>query len=130
MNNVARNHHYVPQFYLRGFLDPNLQGERLHVIDKIDRRSFPTTPRRIASQGDFNRINIPGHAMDEIESHLAQIEGQAATVLRNIAQDATLPQNRDMDVLVVFIGILATNTISESKYRMPNFPERNHGGTN
>ena len=25
---------------------------------------------------------------------------------------------------------LAYYTISESKYRMPNFPERNHGGTN
>ncbi len=47
--------------------------------------------------------------MDEIESHLAQIEGQAATVLRDITQNATLPQSRDMDVLVVFIGILAVN---------------------
>ena len=109
MSNIARNHHYVPQFYLRGFLDPNLQGERLHVIDKTDRRHFVTSPRNIAAQRDFNRINIPGHAMDEIESHLSQIESQAVRVLRDIAQNATLPQNRDMDVLVVFVGILAAN---------------------
>ena len=109
MRNIARNHHYVPQFYLRGFLDPNLQSERLHIIDKIDRRHFVSTPRRVARERDFNRINIPDHAMDEIESHLAQIEAQAATVLRDIAQNATLPQNRAMDILVVFVGILAAN---------------------
>ena len=109
MRNIARNHHYVPQFYLRGFLDPNLQGEGLHVIDKINRRHFVSTPRRVAYERDFNRINVPDHAIDEIERHLAQIEGQAAAVLRDIAQNATLPQNRDMDVLVVFIGILAAN---------------------
>ena len=32
MSNTARNHHYVPQFYLKGFSDPNLQNEQLHVI--------------------------------------------------------------------------------------------------
>ena len=109
MSNTARNHHYVPQFYLKEFLDSSLPNEQLHVIDKVDRRHFITSPRNIAAQRDFNKINIQGHAVDEIESHLAQIEGQAATVLRDIAQTATLPQNRDMDVLVVFIGILAVN---------------------
>ena len=109
MSNIARNHHYVPQFYLQGFLDPNLLGEGLHVIDKTDRRHFVSTPRRVAWERDFNTINIPGYARDEIESHLAQIEGQAATVLRDIAQSATLPQSRNMDVLVVFVGILTTN---------------------
>ena len=109
MSNIARNHHYVPQFYLKGFLDSSLPNEQLHVIDKVDRRHFVTRPRNIAAQRDFNKINMQGHAVDEIESHLAQIEGQAATVLRDIAQNATLPQNRDMDILVVFVGILAVN---------------------
>ena len=109
MSNRARRHHYVSQFYLREFADPNLQNEQLHVIDIVERRHFVTTPNNIALQSDFNRINIQGHAEDEIESHLAQFEGQAATVLRDIAQNATLPQNRNMDVLVVFVGILAAN---------------------
>ena len=90
-------------------MDSSLPNEQLHVINKVDRRHFVTSPRNIAAQRDFNRINMQGHAVDEIESHLAQIEGQAATVLRDIAQSATLPQNRDMDVLVVFVGILAVN---------------------
>ena len=51
-------------------------------------------------QRDFNRINIEGHDRNEIESFLSGIEGQAATVLRDIAQNARLPQNGDMNVLV------------------------------
>lgn len=110
MRNTARNHHYVPQFYLRGFSDPNLQNEQLHVIDKEKRRHFVTTPRNIASQRDFNRINIQGYPMDAIERQLAQIEGRVATVLRSIAENATLPEeNTDIDYLIVFAAILAAN---------------------
>lgn len=65
MRNTARNHHYVPQFYLKGFPDPNLQNEQLLVIDKVDRRHFVTIPRNIASQRDFNRINLPDHSLDK-----------------------------------------------------------------
>lgn len=110
MKNIARNHHYVPQFYLKGFSDPNLQNEQLHVIDKGDRRHFVTTSPNIASQRDFNRINIQGYPMDEIERQLAQIEGRVATVLKSIVENATLPEkDEDMDYLIVFAAILAAN---------------------
>ena len=110
MRNIARNHHYVSQFYLSGFSDPNLQNEQLHVIDKGNRRHFVTTPRNIASQRDFNRINIQGYPMDAIERHLAQIEGRVSTVLRSILENATLPEeDTDMDHLIVFAAILAAN---------------------
>ena len=110
MRNTARNHHYVPRFYLKGFSDPDLQNDQLHVIDKEDRRHFVTTPPNIALQRDFNRINIPGHSIDEIERHLARIEGRAATVLRSITKNAKLPEDDiDMDYLIVFVAILAAN---------------------
>lgn len=110
MRNAARNHHYVPQFYLRRFSDPNLQNEQLHVIDKGERRHFVTAPRNVAAVRDFNRINKHGHAMDEIERNLSQVEGRAATVLRSIAEEARLPEeDTDMDYLIVFAAILAAN---------------------
>ena len=110
MRNTSRNHHYVSQFYLRGFSDPNLQNEKLHVIDKADRRHFVTTPRNIASQRDFNRINLPDHSVDEIERQLSHIEGQVAPVLRSIAENATLPEEDiDMSYLIVFAAILGAN---------------------
>ena len=110
MRNTARNHHYVSRFYLSGFSDPNLQNEQLHVIDKGDRRHFVTTPPNIASQRDFNRINIQGYPMDAIERHLAQIESRVSRVLRSIAENATLPEeDTDKDYLIVFVAILAVN---------------------
>ena len=110
MSNTARNHHYVPQFYLKGFSDPDLRNEQLHVIDKVNRRHFVTNPRNIASQRDFNRINLPDHSINEVEERLAQIESEAARVLKFIAENATLPKDDiDMDYLINFAAILSTN---------------------
>ena len=107
MANVARRHHYVSQFYLKGFSDSD---ERIHVIDVNDRRHFKTGSSNIAVQTDFNRINIEGHDRNEIERFLSGIEGKAAKVLKDIAQNESLPQNvDDMVILSVFVGILAAN---------------------
>ena len=81
MNNVARNHHYVPQFYLRGFLDPDLKKEQLNVIDKVGRRRFPANPRKIAVKCDFNRVNILGQPIDQVEKIFAEMDGEVARVL-------------------------------------------------
>lgn len=106
MPNEPRRHHYVSQCYLQQFSDSN---DRIQVVDFIERRHFVTHIRNVAVQRDFNQINIEGHDRNEIESHLSGIEGQVNTVLRDIAQNARLPQNRNMDLLVVYVGILAVN---------------------
>ena len=110
MSNISRNHHYIPQFYLRGFLDPNLPKEGLHVIDKIERRSFPNSPRRVGFQRDFNRIEIPGRPIDDAEKQLlALIDEKTAKVLKDIAENATLPKDTDMVTLVYFVALIAVH---------------------
>lgn len=109
MSNIARNHHYVPQFYLRGFLDSNLRGEGLHVIDKMDRRPFVTTPRNVGSQRDFNRVNVPGRPIDEAEKLLGEIEAEVARILKDVEDEAILPQNADMEILIYFVALLYVN---------------------
>ena len=106
MSNTARNHHYIPQFYLRGFLDPNLKKKQLHVIDKIDRRHFVTTPRNVGSQNDFNQVNIPGQPIDAAEKLFAEMDGEVDRVLKDIAENATLPEGTDMDILIYFVALL------------------------
>ncbi len=107
MTNEPRRHHYVSQFYLRQFSESN---EQINVIDVVDRRHFVTGSRAIAAQTDFNRINIEGHDRNEIERFLSGIEGKAAKVLKDIAQNESLPQNDDdVAILSVFVGILAVN---------------------
>lgn len=106
MSNTARNHHYIPQCYLRGFLDPILKKEQLHVIDKIDRRHFVTTPRNVGSQRDFNRVNVPGKPIDEAEKMFGEIDGEIARILKDVEENATLPEGVDMVTLFYFVALL------------------------
>ena len=106
MSNISRNHHYIPQCYLRGFLDPNLKKKQLHVIDKIDRRHFVTTPRNVGSQRDFNRVNVPGKPIDEAEKMFAEIDGEIARILKDVEENATLPEGVDMVTLFYFVALL------------------------
>ena len=106
MSDTSRNHHYIPQCHLRGFLDPNLKKKQLHVIDKIDRRHFVTTPRNVGSQRDFNRINVPGKPIDEVEKMFAEIDTEVARVLKYVEENATLPKGTDMEKLIYFAALL------------------------
>ena len=82
MNNISRNHHYIPQFYLKGFLDPSHSKEQICVIKKIKKESFVTNPRNVGSKRDFNRVDILGEPIDVVEKLLAEIEGEIARVLK------------------------------------------------
>ena len=121
MSNTARNHHYIPQCYLRGFLDPSLKKEQLHVIDKIGMRHFVTTPRNVGSQRDFNRVNIPRQPIDAAEKLFAEIDGEIARILKDVEENATLPEGTDMETLIYFVALLyihnpqVRNSIADSE---------------
>lgn len=106
MNNVTRNHHYIPQFYLKGFLDPNCPKEQLRVIDKIKKESFITNPRNVGAKRDFNRVDIPGMPIDAVEKLFSEIEGEVARVLKCVEDNATLPKGTDIDTLLYFVALL------------------------
>ena len=91
---------------MRGFLDPSLKKEQLHVIDKIDVKHFVTTPRNVGSQRDFNRINVPGKPIDEVEKRFAEIDGEVNRVLKEVVENATLPKSADIETLIYFIALL------------------------
>ena len=106
MGKPSRNHHYIPQFYLRGFTAPNGKKQQLQVIDKLDGRHYSTNPRNVAAQRDFNRVNIPGHAIDEAEKLLAQMETEFAIVLKRMEDTSTLPKESDIPTLFYFVALL------------------------
>ncbi len=106
MNNISRNHHYIPQFYLKGFLDPSRSKEQLCVIDKIERRHFVTHPRNVGSKRDFNRVDILGEPIDAVEKLLAEIEGKVSRMLKYVEDNAALPKGTDMEPLLYFVALL------------------------
>lgn len=80
--NTPKLHHYVPRFYLNGFTD---QKQRFWAWDKSTKRSFCTTPNRVAAESHFYRIpELIGSECDPLflERELSELEGTASAILR------------------------------------------------
>jgi len=56
--NVPRNHHYVPQFYLKGFTKRSCVDDALWVCDVLKRRAWQSTPLKSARERDFYRGDL------------------------------------------------------------------------
>lgn len=106
MGKPSRNHHYIPQFYLRGFTVPNGKKNQLHVIDKIEGKHYLHNPRKVGVKRDFNSVSIPGHTTDEAEKLLSQIDAESAMVLKHVKDTSTLPKGSDMPKLFYFLAML------------------------
>ena len=54
---TARQHHYVPPCYLRGFVYDR-DKPKLFVVDLKERRTFTTNPKNVAVERDFHAVDI------------------------------------------------------------------------
>lgn len=96
----ARNHHYVPQSYLRGFADGIGRKAKVRVIDLDEMKVFPTNVRNIASNRDFNRLDdVEGLEPNALEDRYAILEGKAAAAIQNIAATRKFEGEDSMYVL-------------------------------
>jgi hypothetical protein len=103
---TSRIHHYVPQCYLRGFASDN-KSPSLFVVDLISKQSFTTSPRNIAAERDFNRIELDGVAPDAVESAYSQFEAELAPALSRTIESRTLADGEDRELVLNLIGLLA-----------------------
>lgn len=107
MSNIARLHHYVPQWYLAKFTDSGDKNGKFYVFDKKIRKTFRTSPRNVAAVRDYNRIELPCVDPNIIETGLAEFENLAVRVLRSLSVTHILPTGEDYSVLVNFLALLA-----------------------
>jgi len=101
---VAKRHHTVPQFYLRGFTD----GDRLATV------RLPGEQRFVQSVNDAsvakNFYSVEGHedGADVLEKALSEVEGATAKVLKRIEQGAWPLTTEERMTLGYFIALQAT----------------------
>jgi hypothetical protein len=79
MNN-PKLHHYVPQFYLRRFIDA---AGRLWIWDRDHDRVFSTGPRSVAAESNFYFLSDfveQGHDPLTMEKQFADIEAQVSAI--------------------------------------------------
>lgn len=104
--NIARNHHYLSQFYLKGFTDGRSKKSKLSVIDLQERTTFLTKPRNVGAIRDFNRLNVEGIAPDELEVKLSAFEGQVATAIKHIEATREF-EGEDRNLVLNLIALIA-----------------------
>lgn len=107
-------HHYLPQFYLRGFAGP---GGGLSVYD-IKRSMYRrTTPHTTAKQKHYYSLtDRDGNRDLSIEGVLSGIESEAAAVIRHKIVPMVTPTAEDKCALALFIAM--------QHYRTPEFEEQ------
>lgn len=83
---TARQHHYIPQCYLKGFTRGKAKKSKLTVIDIKQEKRFETIPRNVGGVRDFNRIEIENIDPNAVESALSEFESSAAAALKRLEE--------------------------------------------
>lgn len=102
---TARRHHYVPQFYLKGFVADRSRSQ-LFVIDTDEHRTFVTSPVNVAVEHDFHTIDAPGQQPDAVERKLSELEGEISGALARIVSTRSLSDHNDRVYLFIFMALL------------------------
>ncbi len=102
-----RHHHFVPQFYLRGFADGVGRKARIYVVDLKRQTSFRTVVRNVAGRRDFNRIEADGADPNALERAYSDLEGAAAQAIRRVEEARSIADPTDRNVILNLIALLA-----------------------
>ena len=108
-NRAAKRHHYLPQAYLAAFTNTGGRDGRFFVLDAQSGRSFITSPKNVAAEKDFNRVDIEGKPADVIEQALAAFEGRAANAIRKVIANEHFPNDEDCNYIINLLGFIAVH---------------------
>lgn len=102
----ARNHHFVPQFYLKGFAKPRSNEGKLFVFDLKAQRRFRTRPRNVAALRDFNRVEHDDLDPNIVETRLGVIEGDLDRGFRRVIDAQSIASGEDFASVLILIARL------------------------
>jgi hypothetical protein len=108
-----KRHHYIPCFYLNGFIDP-ANEPFIWVYQKGESQIIKATAANIALEKHYYSFTTPTGAKDSetFENALSEIEGKAAPLIEKIKKHQTL-DNDDRAIFAAFLALMMT--------RVPNY---------
>jgi hypothetical protein len=118
----TKKQHFVPQFYLAGF---SADGRHVYAFDKIDGRVFLASFKDVAQEAYFYdyqpgtfQADDPTVPFDhqQVEKILSQIEGNAATIMRNLF-DRVEAYGMTADDILEFAPYVALQWMRTKEYR-------------
>ncbi len=104
---TARRHHYLPQSYLARFTDKGTKEGQFFVLEVKSGRSFRTTPKNVAVELDFNRVDIEGHQPDTIEIAFSALEQKAIQAIAHAVATEQFPNDDDYNSILNLICLIA-----------------------
>ena len=113
---TKKRHHYIPRFYLEGFVD-SAHPPYIWVYDKENNGTIiRSTAKGIAvTKHYFSFKNIDGvKDCETIENLIAQMEGDGARILKEICSEKSFDEKSKYD-FAVFVALMMV--------RVPNFRE-------
>ena len=114
--------HYVPQFLLRNFADPD--KDQIWVFDKHEQRSFKTSVKNVAAEKGFYDLEIDGTKFS-FEPALGSLETSAADLVRRIVTEQSLASLTDKDK--VHMSLFAAAQMIRVKHQRSTMSVLNQG---
>lgn len=103
MNNKARQHHYVPQAYMRLFTDTD---GKLYALNKEFKTVRETSTKGVAYSHDFYTVDtIDEKDSSEAEDAFAQIENRCIPIIKQLVAGKDTFTNADYADLAIYIAI-------------------------
>jgi Protein of unknown function (DUF4238) len=101
------NHHYIPQFYLRGFSAGFGRQAQVFVFDSDTKKSFTTLVRNIGSKRHFNRVEARGVGPNHLEDGMAEIEAEIAPHLQQVIEAKAFPSPEHFNSIMNLMALLS-----------------------
>lgn len=119
----SRNHHYIPQGYLRGF---GLQRGKHHVVvvhDFQDKRTYETNTRNVCAERDFMRFEAQGRKPDWLEEEFSKLESKACEAIRDVVRTTGTFEGEHKNYILNLMALLAVRS-PEQRENMRDFQAR------
>lgn len=101
-----KKHHYIPQFYLKGFVDPN-NDPLIWIYRKGDERILSLPSQSIGFENHYYSFTTNAGEKDSetIENFFAHVEGAASGVFKQL-RDLELPNEEEHRTFTTFLALL------------------------
>ena len=123
---IAKDQHFLPQFYLRQFVDPDTPPDMepyVWLYDLAERRWRRRAPKNVAALRHYYAYRDKDKQLvNVIEPHLADVESLGATLIRKLASRTPLTEREQLH-FSLFIAQLAVRT-PQSRFITELFLER------
>ena len=118
----SRNHHYIPQGYLRGFGWKRGKHHMVVVHDFQAKKTYETNTRNICAQRDFMRFEAKGRKPDWLEVEFGKLESEAMAAIREVTRSGVF-DGENKNYILNLMALLAVRS-PEQRENMCEFQAR------